>query len=183
MTTAMHTRSCRWGLIGMESAHDPFSSSYCHCRDCRRQSGAPVMAFVGFRETDLVWHGTPQTGAPAAWSAASARTAAARSAIATQNCRARSICRSASWTNLRNIRRRLHRLEQRRLPFLHIVDDLPRTTASRSTAERDARDRNHENSPSPGSRITSRPMPRSTRSSSASPRSGSKSSMSTTRQR
>ena len=59
--TNLHTGSCRCGLIGAETAIEPFWVSYCHCRDCRKQTGAPVMAFVGFKEDDLAWHGTPQT--------------------------------------------------------------------------------------------------------------------------
>lgn len=122
----MHTGSCRCGLIGMESANDPFSSSYCHCRDCRRQSGAPVMAFVGFKETDLVWHGTPQT-----WRAGGVE----RSFCA--HCGSQIGYRDAKlpgevylsigfMDEPENYPPRLHAFEQRRLPFLHIVDDLPR---------------------------------------------------------
>ncbi len=43
-----HTGSCRCGAVRFETSADPFHVSYCHCTDCRRASGAPVSAFVGF---------------------------------------------------------------------------------------------------------------------------------------
>jgi hypothetical protein len=124
--TARHTGSCRCGLIGAESTAAPFWASYCHCRDCRRQTGAPVAAFVGFRESDLSWQGEPSS-----WRAGGIT---------------RSFCRSCgSQIAYRDDRLpgdiylylgfmdepeayppRLHAFEQRRLPFLHIADDLPR---------------------------------------------------------
>lgn len=33
---------------------DPFQVSYCHCRDCRKATGAPVTVFAGFRMTDII---------------------------------------------------------------------------------------------------------------------------------
>jgi hypothetical protein len=56
-----HAGSCRCGLISAEIAGDPVWRSYCHCRDCRKQTGAPVMAFVGFRAEAIEWSGEPQT--------------------------------------------------------------------------------------------------------------------------
>jgi len=56
-----HQGSCRCGLISAESSGEPVWQSYCHCRDCRKQTGAPVMAFVGFRKDDLTWFGEPKT--------------------------------------------------------------------------------------------------------------------------
>lgn len=122
----IHTGSCRCGLIGAEARVDPFLCSYCHCRDCRKQTGAPVMAFVGFREHDLTWHGKPQT-----WRAGGVE---------------RSFCgHCGSQIGYRddqlpgevylslgfmdapeNYPPTLHAFEARRLPFLHLADDLPR---------------------------------------------------------
>lgn len=59
--TIVHTGGCRCGLISAEASADPFWTSYCHCRDCRKQTGAPVMAFVGFKESAITWHGEPKT--------------------------------------------------------------------------------------------------------------------------
>lgn len=48
MTEAKHQGGCRCGAVRFEAAGDPLSVGYCHCNDCRRASGAPVSAFVGF---------------------------------------------------------------------------------------------------------------------------------------
>ncbi len=46
--TAPHTGGCRCGAVRLEASAEPHHISYCHCGDCRRASGAPVSAFVGF---------------------------------------------------------------------------------------------------------------------------------------
>jgi len=43
-----HTGGCRCGAVRFEATSDPTHISYCHCSDCRRATGAPVSAFVGF---------------------------------------------------------------------------------------------------------------------------------------
>ena len=43
-----HTGGCRCGSVRFEAVADPVHVSFCHCADCRRASGAPVSAFVGF---------------------------------------------------------------------------------------------------------------------------------------
>jgi hypothetical protein len=53
-----HTGGCRCGAIRFEAKADPFHISYCHCGDCRRASGAPVSAYVGFRSEDVTFSGT-----------------------------------------------------------------------------------------------------------------------------
>ncbi|MGY6706761.1 MAG: GFA family protein [Rhizobiaceae bacterium] len=121
-----HTGSCRCGLISTATDADPVLHSYCHCRDCRKQTGAPVMAFVGFREEALTWHGEPKI-----WSAGGV---------------VRSFCDNCgSQIGYRDVKLpgeiylalgfmdeperyppTLHAFEKHRLSFLHIEDDLPR---------------------------------------------------------
>ena len=53
------TGACRCGAVRFEAAAEPHFSGYCHCGDCRHATGAPVVAFVGFRADDVVWQGEP----------------------------------------------------------------------------------------------------------------------------
>jgi hypothetical protein len=52
-----HTGGCRCGAVWFEASAEPFYASYCHCGDCRRASGAPVAAFVGFYAADVRFAG------------------------------------------------------------------------------------------------------------------------------
>jgi len=55
--TALHSGSCRCGAVRFEASADPLHVSYCHCTDCRKASGAPVSAFVGFMADAVVISG------------------------------------------------------------------------------------------------------------------------------
>lgn len=57
-----HSGRCLCGAIRYEAAGKPNSVSLCHCADCRRSSGAPMVAWAEFPETSLkVAKGTPRT--------------------------------------------------------------------------------------------------------------------------
>jgi hypothetical protein len=49
----LHTGSCRCGAVRFEASAEPHHVSYCHCGDCRKATGAPVSAFVGFMAGDV----------------------------------------------------------------------------------------------------------------------------------
>jgi hypothetical protein len=49
----VHTGGCRCGAVRFEANADPHHVSYCHCADCRRATGAPVSAFVGFMADEV----------------------------------------------------------------------------------------------------------------------------------
>ncbi|RVD17727.1 GFA family protein [Mesorhizobium sp. M4B.F.Ca.ET.017.02.2.1] len=55
--TAPHTGGCRCGAVRFEASVEPHHISYCHCGDCRRASGAPVSAFVGFMTDQIALDG------------------------------------------------------------------------------------------------------------------------------
>jgi hypothetical protein len=55
--TTPHTGGCRCGAVRFEAAGQPHHISYCHCVDCRKASGAPVSAFVGFMADEAAIRG------------------------------------------------------------------------------------------------------------------------------
>jgi hypothetical protein len=52
-----HIGGCRCGAVRFEAKAEPDHVSYCHCVDCRRASGAPFSAFVGFETRHVVFTG------------------------------------------------------------------------------------------------------------------------------
>lgn len=48
---------CMCGAVRFRAEGDTLFRGYCHCADCRRASGAPVMAFVAYRTGDVEWTG------------------------------------------------------------------------------------------------------------------------------
>jgi hypothetical protein len=55
--TIRHTGGCRCGAVRFETNADPHHVSYCHCTDCRKATGAPVSAFVGFMAENVLVRG------------------------------------------------------------------------------------------------------------------------------
>ena len=51
------TGGCMCGSIKFETTADSTWTWYCHCTDCRRQSGAPVVMYVGFPIDEVHWSG------------------------------------------------------------------------------------------------------------------------------
>ena len=50
-----HRGHCRCGSVVMMASQDPNFTVYCHCDDCRRATGAPVLASVAFFKADITW--------------------------------------------------------------------------------------------------------------------------------
>ena len=46
---------CRCGAVVVRASEDPTEVVYCHCRDCRKSSGAPVSLFVGYHRGQVEW--------------------------------------------------------------------------------------------------------------------------------
>ena len=57
----LHTGSCRCGIVQFAVSAEPFQVSYCHCTDCRKATGAPVSAFVGFASDQVAIEGDTLT--------------------------------------------------------------------------------------------------------------------------
>ena len=51
------TGGCMCGSVRYETAGEPFAINYCHCRSCRRHTGAPVVALAGYRADQLRFSG------------------------------------------------------------------------------------------------------------------------------
>jgi len=61
---------CHCGQVRYEVAGRPFHATLCHCTDCRRTSGAPMVAWFSVRTGEFrVVQGTPQRyrSSDAAW--------------------------------------------------------------------------------------------------------------------
>ena len=57
----MHTGHCHCGTIRYSISGKMAYSGLCHCSDCRRHSGAPMVAWAAFPENSLtILQGTPK---------------------------------------------------------------------------------------------------------------------------
>jgi hypothetical protein len=59
MNGPLHGR-CFCGAVQIMASGEPFQVSWCHCRDCRRQSGAPAVVWAGFSVDQVTFEGTPK---------------------------------------------------------------------------------------------------------------------------
>ena len=56
-----YTGHCHCGAVRYQLNAEPEQVALCHCADCRRSAGAPMVAWAGFAENDLVvTQGTPK---------------------------------------------------------------------------------------------------------------------------
>jgi len=55
----LHGR-CFCGAVRLTAVGQPFQVSWCHCRDCRRQTGAPAVVWAGFRSDQVSVDGAPR---------------------------------------------------------------------------------------------------------------------------
>jgi hypothetical protein len=63
MTEKINEGGCLCGSIRYRATSDPVATSLCHCRSCRRASGAPSVAWAVFRSSDFAF----VTGEPASF--------------------------------------------------------------------------------------------------------------------
>lgn len=50
-----HIGRCRCDGVRIASSGETHFSGYCHCDDCRRSNGAPIVAFAGFEKSQIQW--------------------------------------------------------------------------------------------------------------------------------
>lgn len=55
----MANGSCQCGAITYEVLGDPVYSALCHCADCRKSAGAPMVGWALFPEDKVKIHGAP----------------------------------------------------------------------------------------------------------------------------
>ena len=59
MSAVLHGR-CFCGTVRFAASAEPFQVSWCHCKDCRRQTGAPAVVWAGFRVEEISLDGEPK---------------------------------------------------------------------------------------------------------------------------
>ena len=118
---------CLCGRLHYE-ARDPIDAGYCHCRLCQRSSGAPVLAWASFQAAAFAY----SAGEPASYSSSATGRRQFCASCGTQIafCDTRTPTRIdvniASLDEPAAIEPEYHIWIGSRLPWLHIVDDLPR---------------------------------------------------------
>ena len=55
----LHGR-CFCGAVAFTASGEPFQVSWCHCRDCRRQTGAPAVVWAGFTSDQIAFRDEPK---------------------------------------------------------------------------------------------------------------------------
>lgn len=55
----MATGQCQCGAIQYEARGEPVYSALCHCADCRRSAGAPMVGWALFTQDNLTVSGAP----------------------------------------------------------------------------------------------------------------------------
>ena len=51
----VHHGHCRCGSISIRTTGPTHFAGYCHCDDCRRSNGAPIVSFAGFEKQNFEW--------------------------------------------------------------------------------------------------------------------------------
>lgn len=133
--TISHTGGCRCGAIKFEASADPFYTSYCHCSDCRRATGAPVAAFVGFRTKDVTFRGS-EASTYGEYPVKRSFCAVCGAPIAYRDARIddQVFFMLGAMDRPENYAPTVHGYVGEQLPFLHVDDELPRM--QRHTAPR-----------------------------------------------
>ena len=126
-----HTGACRCGAVRFSASAEPHHVSYCHCADCRRASGAPVSAFVGFRTGEVSLEGEALRhfeNGPVSRSFCG--TCGSPIAYVDARLEGRIYCMLGVMDHPENYQPTLHAWVSQQLPFVHMTDGLPRRTST-----------------------------------------------------
>lgn len=126
--TALHAGGCRCGAVRFEASADPHHVSYCHCADCRRATGSPVTAFVGFMSEEVSLSGAePKVFANGPVTRGfCGRCGSPLYYVDSRIAGDRIYFMLGAMDHPAFYRPTLHAYVREQLPFLHMPDDLPR---------------------------------------------------------
>lgn len=134
----LHTGGCRCGAIRFEAAAEPEHISYCHCADCRRATGAPVSAFVGFPAGAVSLLGdAPTTFENGTVTRIFCGVCGSPIAYVDSRIGETSYFMLGAMDTPQNYKPTLHAYVSQQLPFLHMPDGLPRHVNSSVTRHQD----------------------------------------------
>ena len=57
---AIHSGGCSCGAVRYQATGKPKWVAHCHCRDCRKQTGAALATWAGFASDRFAFTGAPQ---------------------------------------------------------------------------------------------------------------------------
>jgi len=122
------TGRCYCGAVRLSARTLPQTVAYCHCRDCRRWTGAPVAAFAAFGEGDPDF--SPPLGATFSAAPGGDRWTCPQcgSPLAARfdDLPGQVYVPLGLLDQAGSLPPRLHSHAEARLPWLHIPDDIPR---------------------------------------------------------
>lgn len=126
-----HTGGCRCGAVTFAVDDDPEHVSYCHCADCRRATGGPVAAFVGFATDRITFAGEkPATFANGPVTRSFCARCGSPIAYFDRRIGANTYFYIGAMDAPENYKPTLHAYVAEKLPFLHMPDGLPRMEKS-----------------------------------------------------
>jgi len=127
--TGLVTGGCLCGAVRFRLSERPDWTSYCHCKDCRKATGAPVVAFVGAATAAVSFEGEIEPASHRS-SAEVRRRFCPRcgSPIAYQDAQLRGMIYFflGALDEPEAFPPGHHAWESQRLPWLHLDDELPR---------------------------------------------------------
>jgi len=126
VSDAPHGGACRCGLISAEMRAQPMLRLYCHCRDCRKQTGAPMMAFVVFNDSDVTWFGTPKTFRSGGVERSFCEHCGSQIGYRDDQLPGEIYLALGFMDEPERYPPSFHAFDKRRLPFIHLADELPR---------------------------------------------------------